>query len=457
MRYMCRAQLLSLLLLPLLKARLSVPAHPIPQSFLPLLISTWNYTDANREAWTVLRQGPRRTRQAVIQGCLHCQNSNSCGRLLGGHSAPDSSGGITLEAALIDGANMDYGAVAGMPGIRNAIGVAHDVLRYTNHSLLVGEAAASFAEAMGHKKEVHSLSTTLDVLLPWLLGKCQPNFWRNVRPLANDSCGTFSPLPQEQHQREMRQEYPIEPGHHDQVGFLALDTEGHLHAASLSSGARFRIPGRVGDAAVPGAGIYADNQVGGALATGDGDVLMRFLPALLAVEALRAGQSPASAAEAVMRRLLRHHTEFNGGLVVVSRGGVYSAACAGLDEFQFVVSGESRGRSMRRVERIKCLDRHEVVTGGPRGDFYVAPKKIWAAGGEDVLVQRVEKITLNEGVDSREFEEEYVEDKAAEIDEDEGEKAEEVRSLLDESPGDLLLHQLGLAPPFPFRFPFIYF
>ncbi|XP_022232418.2 L-asparaginase-like protein GA18140 [Drosophila obscura] len=427
------------------------------------MISTGNYTDANREAWLVLRTGSQQTRQSVIQGCMYCQDSDNCGRLLSGASAPDTSGGITLEAALIDGTDMRYGAVAGLAGIRNAIGVAHDVLRYTNHSLLVGEAAASFAEAMGHKKENISTLNTKELLLAWRLANCQPNFWRNVRPLANASCGAFSPLPQEQHQRELRQEYPIEQGHYDQVGFLALDIKGYIHAASLSSGARFRIPGRVGDAAVPGAGIYADNKVGGALATGDGDVLMRFLPALLAVEALRAGQSPAKAAEGVMRRLLRHHTEFNGGLVVVSRWGIYSAVCAGLDEFQFVVSGDGSSRHMPRVERIKCLDRNEIVVGGPRGKFYLTPKKLVMAGRrEDVAAQRVEKVNLKEEIDSKEFAEEYIEDEDMEIEMNE-ETAQVVQegkakgeSILDGSSGHLLLHQLGLAPPFTLRFPFLY-
>ncbi|BFG03681.1 L-asparaginase-like protein [Drosophila madeirensis] len=424
------------------------------------MISTWNYKNANREAWLVLRTGSLRTRQAVFQGCLHCQFADNCGRLLGGASAPDNSGGISLEAALIDGTNMRYAAVAGMAGIRNAIGVAHDVLRYTNHSLLVGEAAARFAEGMGHEKDDLSTSSSKDVLLTWRLANCQPNFWRNVRPLANASCGKYTPLPQEKHQREMRQEYPIEQGHHDLVGFLAIDTKGYIHAASLSSGVRSRIPGRVGDAAVPGAGIYAENKVGGALATGEGDVLMRFLPALLAVEALRAGQSPDEAADAVMRRLLGRHTEFNGGLVVVSRWGIYAATCAVLDEFQFVVSGEGSVSYMPRVKILKCLDRHEIVFGGPRGIFYLAPKKIVMTGRGDFAVQRVKKVKLKEEMDFIEFSEEYIEETDIEIEmneENPKELKEDKRSILDGSSGHLLLHQLGLAPPFPLRFPLIYF
>ncbi|XP_016969122.1 L-asparaginase-like protein GD25160 [Drosophila rhopaloa] len=341
----------------------------------PLLISTWNYTDANLQAWSVLQQGPRRTRQAVIQGCMACQHPR-CGHLLAGGSAPNSEGDLTLEAAIMDGASLGYGAVAGMKGVRNAILVADAVLRHTKHSLLVGKSAARFARSMGYKEDYPASVRTEEVLKKWQLTGCQPNFWRDVHPPPLDNCGPYSPLPRHLLQQPLHQEYPIVQGHHDQLAFLALDAEGKFHVASHSSGARFRIPGRVGDAAVPGAGIYADNEVGGAVASGDGDVLMRHLPAFLAVEALRGGGTPEKAAEGVVQRLLKHNTEFNGGVVVVNRRGIYAAACAGMDEFHFVVSGGKGYLSMARVERIKCVDRDEVVDGGPKGLYHAAPEKL---------------------------------------------------------------------------------
>ncbi|XP_017123641.1 L-asparaginase-like protein GD25160 [Drosophila elegans] len=340
-----------------------------------LLISTWNYTDANLQAWSVLQQGPQRTRQAVIQGCLACQHPR-CGHLLAGGSAPDSQGDLTLEAAIMDGSSLGYGAVAGMKGVRNAILVADAVLRHTKHSLLVGKSAARFARSMGYKEDYSAGMRTEYVLKKWQLTGCQPNFWRDVHPPPMNNCGPYSPLPQHMLRQPMHQEYPIVPGHHDQLAFLALDAERKFHVASHSSGARFRIPGRVGDATVPGAGIYADNAVGAAVASGDGDVLMRHLPAFLAVEALRAGQKPDKAAEWVVQRVLKHNTEFNGGVVVVNRRGIYAAACAGMDEFHFVVSGGKGFLSMARVEKVKCVDRNEIVDGGPKGLFHPNPDKL---------------------------------------------------------------------------------
>ncbi|XP_039482919.1 L-asparaginase-like protein GE13669 [Drosophila santomea] len=341
----------------------------------PLLISTWNYTDANLQAWSVLKQGPRRTRMAVMQGCMACQNQR-CGRLLAGGSSPDSEGTLTLEAAIMDGEHLEYGAVAAMEGARNAILVADAVLRYTKHSVLVGKSATKFARSLGYKEEFLTDGRTKSVWKKWRSHGCQPNFWRDVRPPPTKNCGPYTPLPEHLHQDPMHQEYAITQGQHDQLAFLALDAEGKFHVASQSSGAQFRIPGRVGDAAVPGAGIYADNDVGGAVASGDGDVLMRHLPAFLAVEAMRAGKRPDQAAEWVVQRLLRHNTEFNGAVVVVNRRGIYAAACAGLDEFHFVVSGGKGYLIMARVERIKCLEREdEVVDDGPKGLFPTIPEK----------------------------------------------------------------------------------
>ncbi|XP_017005927.3 L-asparaginase-like protein CG4372 [Drosophila takahashii] len=342
----------------------------------PLLISTWNYTDANLQAWSVLKQGPRRTRQAVIQGCLACQNQR-CGRLLAGRYAPDAEGTLTLEAAIMDGQTLQYGGVAGLEGVRNAILVADALRRYTKHSLLVGKSATRFARSMGYKEDYPWGNRTQDVMERWHSRACQPNFWRDVQPSQMENCGPYSPLPQHLLKHPMHPEYPIVPGQHDQLAFLALDAEGLFHVASQSSGVPFRIPGRVGDSAVPGAGIYADNEVGAAVASGDGDVLMRHLPAFLAVEAMRGGQNPEKAAEWVVQRLLRHNTEFNGGVVVVNRRGIYAAACAGLDEFHFVVSGGREYLSMARVERIKCQEREiEIVDGGPRGLFRTNPEKL---------------------------------------------------------------------------------
>ncbi|XP_030375666.1 L-asparaginase-like protein GL17509 [Scaptodrosophila lebanonensis] len=337
-----------------------------------MVINTWNYTKPNLHAWHVLNAKPgglNLTREAVVQGCSMCEHQQ-CGRLLGRGSAPDASGHITLEAALMDGSNLRLGSVAAMPDIRDAIGVARQVLEHTKHTLLAGAGATRFAKALGHTAERLSSPVTVDALYRWQHDRCQPNYWQNVRPPPFSSCGPYMRVPQPKTGAYSwpRQEYPIEIGHHDQIAMLAIDAKGHMHVGSTSTGSAFRIAGRAGDSAVPGAGIYADNEVGAALVSGDGDVMMRLLPALLAVETLRAGRKPSDTAVHVLHRLLHHHTEFNGGLVVVNRLGQYAAACSGLDEFHFVVSHQ-KNQTLARVERVECIDRREFVDGGPKGTF----------------------------------------------------------------------------------------
>ncbi|KAM7282213.1 N(4)-(Beta-N-acetylglucosaminyl)-L-asparaginase [Ixodes scapularis] len=111
---------------------------------------------------------------------------------------------------------------------------------------------------------------------------------------------------------------------------------------------------RVGDSPIPGAGAYADQEVGGAAATGDGDILMRFLPSYQAVESMRHGTDPTSACRDALHRIVRHHPQFVGALVAVAIDGTYGAACHGIESFPFSVASPSHGTAV--VERIKCTN-----------------------------------------------------------------------------------------------------
>lgn len=100
---------------------------------------------------------------------------------------------------------------------------------------------------------------------------------------------------------------------------------------------------RVGDSPVPGSGAYAVNGVGAAAATGDGDVMMRFLPSFVAIEHLRNGKTPQKAAQLAIQRIREFHPEFFGGIIVMNQMGDYAAACNGMDDFPFSVGSEDGG------------------------------------------------------------------------------------------------------------------
>ncbi|KAM8711093.1 hypothetical protein ACLKA7_000256 [Drosophila subpalustris] len=324
---------------------------------LPMVINTWNFTQANALAWRILKQsegGLRQTRNAVVEGCTKCEQLQ-CDGTVGYGGSPDELGETTLDALVMDGATMKVGAVAGLQGIRDAIRVARHVLEHTSHTMLVGNSATEFAKAMGFRPESMVTPESKIMWEHWKAGNCQPNFWNDVHPDPKISCGPYAPkatpLTRWKEDRA-RTEYHIGQQNHDTIGMIAIDVHEHIHVGTSTNGARHKIPGRVGDSPIPGAGGYADNEVGAAVATGDGDIMMRFLPTLLAVEAMRNGKTPAQAAEAGIQRILRHHRDFSGAVIAVNRQGQYAAACYGMAEFPFVVSSPLQTTS---VETAKCL------------------------------------------------------------------------------------------------------
>lgn len=249
---------------------------------------------------------------------------------------------------------MNVGAVASLRNIKDAIAVARHVLENTKHSLLVGELATEFAEKMGFKKESLSTSKSKAIYNDWKLRNCQPNFWTNVVPNPSMSCGPYSPITEKETENSPNDVNSMfGEKNHDTIGMVAVDKAGNIVAGTSTNGASHKIPGRVGDSPIPGSGAYADNSAGGAAATGDGDILMRFLPSLLAVEFLKNGASPDVAGEKALMRIAQHYPHFVGAIVVVDKFGVYGAACHGIDSFPFSVYNLMTKQV--RVEKRDCL------------------------------------------------------------------------------------------------------
>jgi N4-(beta-N-acetylglucosaminyl)-L-asparaginase len=254
---------------------------------------------------------------------------------------------------IMDGKTMNIGAVASLRNIKDAIAVARHVLENTQHTLIVGEQATDFAVQMGFKKETLSTAKSKSIYNDWKSRHCQPNFWTNVMPNPSMSCGPYEPVNEMhvKHSNDLNSFFSS--SNHDTIGMVAIDKNGDIAAGTSTNGASHKIPGRVGDSPIPGSGCYADNSVGGAAATGDGDVLMRFLPSFLAVEFLRNGASPDTAGEKALMRIAQHYPRFVGAIVVVDKYGNYGAACHGLDSFPFSVY--NRQSNKVKVEKRDCL------------------------------------------------------------------------------------------------------
>ena len=206
-------------------------------------------------------------------------------------SCLNADGEVEMDACVMDGANLQAGAVAAIRGVRNPIRVARLVMERSPHVLLAGPGAERFARAHGVE--------------PWpparLVTERALARWQKERDDAGGppSLGT--------------------------VGAVALDAHGHVAAATSTGGTSFKLPGRVGDSPLPGAGTYADDATGAVSATGQGEAIIRVVLARAVCDRLAAGDSAQQAAEAGLAQLGRVRGE--GGLVVVDRQGRLGMAC----------------------------------------------------------------------------------------------------------------------------------
>ncbi|KAG8592044.1 hypothetical protein GDO81_000386 [Engystomops pustulosus] len=324
------------------------------QSPLPLVVNTWPFHSATQAAWKVLSSGGSPL-DAVEKGCAQCE-VEQCDGTVGYGGSPDESGETTLDAMIMNGNTMKVGAVANLRRIKNAIGVARAVMEHTKHTFLVGESASLFAESMGFVCEDLTTNRSLSIYSKWLDQQCQPNFRTNVTPNPEKSCGPYKPLKPLPESKTTSIQKKVDLRSHDTIGMIAVDRSGFVATGTSTNGASHKIPGRVGDSPMIGAGSYADSSVGGAAATGDGDTMMRFLPSYQAVENMRMGADPTTACQKAIARIQKHVPVFFGAIICANRTGSYGAACSKAPGFtQFRYSVYKPGRSQPLEEMVDCL------------------------------------------------------------------------------------------------------
>ncbi|KAM4836956.1 N(4)-(beta-N-acetylglucosaminyl)-L-asparaginase [Thomomys bottae] len=343
-------------LLPLLVPLLLSPALVRGFGALPLVLNTWPFKNATVAAWRTLISGGSAL-DAVESGCEVCEREQ-CDGSVGFGGSPDELGETTLDAMIMDGTVMNVGAVGDLRRIKNAIGVARKVLEHTTHTLLVGESATMFAESMGFTNEDLSTHASKALHSNWLGHKCQPNHWRNVIPDPSKHCGPYKPR-RVSKQNDLTHEVTeaTEDVHgHDTIGMVVIHKLGQTAAGTSTNGIKFKIPGRVGDSPVPGAGAYADDTVGAAAATGDGDILLRFLPSYQAVEYMRNGDEPSVACQKVISRIQKYYPNFFGAVICANVIGSYGAACNKLPKFtHFTFMVYNSIKSHPTMEKVNCI------------------------------------------------------------------------------------------------------
>ncbi|RWR87438.1 putative isoaspartyl peptidase/L-asparaginase 3 isoform X1 [Cinnamomum micranthum f. kanehirae] len=321
----------------------------------PLVVSTWPFVDAVAAAWRAADGGSSAV-DAVVEGCSACEELR-CDGTVGPGGSPDENGETTIDALVMNGKTMEVGAVAAMRFVKDGIRAAKLVMEHTEHTLLVGEQASVFAISMGLPGPSNlSSSESIEKWVKWKDNLCQPNFWKNVVP--TNKCGAYHPRDAASTVGDDSCESEGNPlgrltsssncisrDNHDTISMAVIDKAGHIAVGTSTNGATFKIPGRVGDGPIAGSSAYADDEVGACGATGDGDIMMRFLPCYQVVESMRLGMEPKRAAADAISRIARKYPNFVGAVFALSKNGVHAGACHGWT-FQYSV----RSLGMEDVE-----------------------------------------------------------------------------------------------------------
>jgi N4-(beta-N-acetylglucosaminyl)-L-asparaginase len=257
----------------------------------PVIISTWNHgLAANNAAWAKLESGGNAL--DAVEAGVRITESDETNRSVGLGGLPDRDGNVTLDACIMNHES-ECGAVAYLQDIENPISVARKVMEDTPHVMIVGDGAFEFAIEKGFEKK--------DLLTPeaketWLK-------WKESEDLKK---------PQ------------INSENHDTIGLLAMDKDGNLSGACTTSGWAYKIPGRVGDSPIIGAGLFVDNEIGAACATGMGEAVIRIAGSHTVVELMRNGHSPEEACKLAVERIQKKHKDITGlqvGFIAMNKNG----------------------------------------------------------------------------------------------------------------------------------------
>jgi isoaspartyl peptidase/L-asparaginase-like protein (Ntn-hydrolase superfamily) len=249
----------------------------------PLVLSTWDFgATANDAAWKLLSSG-RRALDAVEEG-IKVIEADADNMSVGIGGLPDRDGIVTLDACVMD-ENGRAGSVTFLRDIVHPISVARLVMEKTPHVMLSGDGALQFALENGFTRQNLLTDKAKKAWEEWKIKS-------HYQPVIN-----------------------IE--NHDTVGLLAMDKDGNLSGGCSTSGLAFKMHGRVGDSPIIGAGLFVDNEVGAAVATGLGELVMRTLSSFLVVDLMRSGATPIQACQEAIQRIVKKNPDFKDFQVAV--------------------------------------------------------------------------------------------------------------------------------------------
>ncbi|MGB1449901.1 MAG: isoaspartyl peptidase/L-asparaginase family protein [Flavobacteriaceae bacterium] len=236
----------------------------------PIAICTWNFKQANAAAGQALSEGKDALTAAIL--AAQVEEENPANSTVGFGGAPDRDGQVTLDACVMDHKG-NCGAVLAVENVVHVASLARDVMEKTPHVMLSGKGAETFA------REQNYPNTPL--LTP--AAKAAWEEWKKTEQ--------YQPI--------------INIENHDTIGILCRDKEGNISGACSTSGLGYKMKGRIGDSPIIGSGLFIDNEIGGAVATGMGEEVVKTVGSFLIVELMRQGKSPQEACDEAIDRIVK--------------------------------------------------------------------------------------------------------------------------------------------------------
>jgi isoaspartyl peptidase/L-asparaginase-like protein (Ntn-hydrolase superfamily) len=257
----------------------------------PIVISTWLHgIPANESSIEVLKKNG--SALDAVEAGVRVTEADAENQSVGLGGRPDSEGNVTLDACIMD-SDGNAGSVGFLQNIKHPISVARKVMEETDHVMLAGKGALKFALSKGFKRENLLTEASRRGWLEWQKNNRIKDSWG-----PNDD--------------------------HDTITSLAQDNNGNLSGACTTSGLAYKLHGRVGDSPIIGAGMYVDNEVGAAGATGMGELVMKTCGSFLVVELMRQGYSAMEACNEAVDRIVRQEggkTKLQVGYIALGKDG----------------------------------------------------------------------------------------------------------------------------------------
>jgi N4-(beta-N-acetylglucosaminyl)-L-asparaginase len=284
----------------------------------PVVVATWPFGRTAVEVASKLLTAGKSPLEAALAGAQAVEDDPKV-HSVGYSGIGNSIGTVSLDACVMDGKTLDCGSVAAVENIRHVAALAKRVYEKTPHVMLVGKGAEWFALQNGFPLET--------LLTPESVAE-----WEKSRPRRK-----------------------VEPKGHDTVTVLATNGKGNMGGVCTTSGLSYKLPGRVGDSPLIGAGLYVDDEAGAAGATGVGEEIIRIGGALFMVEQMRAGKSPQEATELAVKRVIaaavrRGQHPAKVAFLALSPKGEFGAAGTQGTNFQYAVARGEKVEMMQAKE-----------------------------------------------------------------------------------------------------------